>query len=151
MRGISDVADQPGDTVGGLVDGEVVEKGSEKSSAGSASKHDLVGGRFEHGRIGWTWSDVGVGFAVLVVAAPFYRYLLGMHLLATGGSLLAIGIQHASWNAAGSLDGVHGDWQYISAAILLTGLIAVSQRSRRREQRPLAPASTTPSAMATRA
>ncbi len=45
------------------------------------------------------------------MAAPFYRYLLGMHLLDTGGSVLAIGVQHAAWNAASNIDGVNGGWQ----------------------------------------
>lgn len=76
---------------------------------------------------GWTWSDVAVGFGVLAVAAPFYRYLLGLHLLGTGGSVLAIGVQHASWNAAGNIDGVDGEWQVIAAVIVLTVLMAVGR------------------------
>ncbi len=76
---------------------------------------------------GWTWSDVAVGFALLVAATPFYRYLLGVHFLATGGSVLAIAIQHSSWNAAGKLDGVSGEWQ-AAAAVLLTLLVALAQR-----------------------
>jgi membrane protease YdiL (CAAX protease family) len=77
---------------------------------------------------GWTWGEVGVGFAVLCVVTPFYRYLLGLHLLATGGSILAIGVQHAAWNAAGSIDGVHGQWQSIAAVVLLTVLLAIGRR-----------------------
>lgn len=77
---------------------------------------------------GWTWSDVAVGFAVLCVAAPFYRYQLGMHLLGTGGSVLAIGVQHAAWNAAGNIDGVNGEWQVIAAVAVLTVLMAIARR-----------------------
>ena len=77
---------------------------------------------------GWTWRDVGIGVGVLVVAAPFYRYQLGMHLLDTGGSVLAIGVQHAAWNAAGNIDGVDGEWQVIAAVAVLTVLIAVGRR-----------------------
>jgi membrane protease YdiL (CAAX protease family) len=77
---------------------------------------------------GWTWSDVAAGFAVLCVAAPFYRYLLGMHLLGTGGSVLAIGVQHAAWNAAGNIDGVNGEWQVIAAVAALTVLMAITRR-----------------------
>jgi uncharacterized protein len=77
---------------------------------------------------GWTWSDVAVGFAVLSVAAPFYRYQLGMHLLGTGGSVLAIGVQHAAWNAAGNIDGVDGEWQVIAAVVALTVLMAIARR-----------------------
>lgn len=85
----------------------------------------------------WTWSEAGVGLAVLFAAAPFYRYLVGMHLLDTRGSILAIGIQHASWNAAGNLEGVDGDWQAPAAAILLTALVAVGRRLWRSESRPV--------------
>lgn len=77
---------------------------------------------------GWTWADVGAGFAILLVAAPFYRYLLGLHLLRTGGSVLAIGVQHAAWNASGNIDGVDGEWQSIAAVALLTVLLAVLHR-----------------------
>lgn len=83
---------------------------------------------------GWTWSDVAVGFAVLSVAAPFYRYQLGMHLLGTGGgSVLAIGVQHAAWNAAGNIDGVNGEWQVIAAVAVLTVLMAIARRRRHTE------------------
>ena len=77
---------------------------------------------------GWTWRDAGIGVGVLVVAAPFYRYLLGMHLLDTGGSVLAIGVQHAAWNAAGNIDGVDGEWQVIAAVAVLTVLVAIGRR-----------------------
>lgn len=86
---------------------------------------------------GWTWSEVGVGLGVLFAAAPFYRYLLGMHLLDTGGSLLAVGIQHASWNNAAKIDGIDGDWQAPAAAILLTVLVAVGRRMIARESHPI--------------
>lgn len=79
----------------------------------------------------WTWSEVGVGFAVLCVGAPFYRYLLGLHLLATGGSILAIGVQHASWNAAANLDGIDGEWQPVVAVALLTVVLGVLHRRAR--------------------
>ena len=77
-----------------------------------------------------SWSDFGIGLAVLFLGTPFYRYLLGMHLLDTRGSILAIGVQHASWNASGSLDSVDGEWQVVVAAILLTVLVAVGRRLR---------------------
>lgn len=85
----------------------------------------------------WTWAEVAVGLAVLIVAAPFYRYLLGMHLLDTGGSILAIGVQHAAWNAAGNIDGVNGDWQAIAAVAVLTVLIAFSRRRGTTKGRPM--------------
>ena len=58
---------------------------------------------------GWTWADVGVGVVVLAVVAPFFRYLMGDALEATGGSLLAIGVMHAAFNASGEL-GFPGGW-----------------------------------------
>jgi membrane protease YdiL (CAAX protease family) len=73
-------------------------------------------------------SSVLIGAALLFGAAPFYRYLLGMHLLDTGGSILAIGVQHAAWNAAGNLAPVSGDWQVVVAAVLLTLGVAAARR-----------------------
>lgn len=84
-----------------------------------------------------TWSNVAYNFALLFAAAPFYRYLIGMHLLDTGGSILAIGIQHAAWNAAGSLEPVQGDWQVIAAAALFTVLVAAARRVDPSTSRPL--------------
>jgi membrane protease YdiL (CAAX protease family) len=86
---------------------------------------------------GWTWGGVATGFAVLCVAAPFYRYLLGLHLLDTRGSILAIGIQHAAWNASGNIDGVTGEWQAIAAVAVLTVLLAVGRRVGHTKQRPI--------------
>lgn len=80
-------------------------------------------------RQGMAWSDFAVGLAVLFGLAPFYRYLLGMLLMDTGGSILAIGVQHAAWNAAGNLEAVQGGWQVPAAVILLTVVTAVARRS----------------------
>ena len=79
----------------------------------------------------WTWSGVGVQLVILFAMAPVYRYLLGMQLLDTGGSVLAIGVLHASWNAAGKLGAVEGPWQVIAAVILLTALVALARMSSR--------------------
>jgi uncharacterized protein len=78
-----------------------------------------------------TRSELALGLAVLFAVAPVYRYLLGMLLLDTGGSILAVGVQHASWNAAQKLDAVDGGpwgWQVLAAVTLLTGLLAVGRR-----------------------
>jgi membrane protease YdiL (CAAX protease family) len=85
---------------------------------------------------GWTWSKVGTGLAILFALAPVYRYLLGMHLLDTHGSLLAVGIQHAAWNASINLESVDGDWQAITAVVLLTLLVAVGRRLWHTEDHP---------------
>ena len=85
----------------------------------------------------WRWSDVAVGLAALVVLSPFARYLVGMHLLDARGSVLAAGVQHASWNAAQKLDALEGgDWQMLGAVILLTVLVAVGRRVWRPESHP---------------
>ncbi|MEX5257599.1 CPBP family glutamic-type intramembrane protease [Kocuria arenosa] len=85
---------------------------------------------------GWN-EEVARNLALLFLLVPVYRYLLGMHLLDTGGSVLAIGIQHASWNAAGSLGAVEGEWQVLVAVVLLTLLVALERRVRGRGTRPL--------------
>jgi hypothetical protein len=68
--------------------------------------------------------------------APFYRYLLGMHLMDTRGSILAIAVQHAAWNASGNLDSVAGEWQVVVAALLLTLLVAAWRQARPRKDAP---------------
>ncbi len=79
----------------------------------------------------WTWSGVGVQLLILFAMAPVYRYLLGTQLLDTGGSILAIGVLHASWNASGKLGAVEGTWQVVAAVILLTALVALARMSPR--------------------
>jgi uncharacterized protein len=75
----------------------------------------------------WTWSNVVFNVGVLILVTPFYRLLVGEHLLATGGSILAIGLLHASWNEATKFDFVDGDWQVVTAVILLS-LVLVAKR-----------------------
>jgi CAAX protease family protein len=62
----------------------------------------------EHGLRGTTGRDLAISWTVLILAAPFMRYLLGMTLVGTGGSVLAVAILHASFNASGALSAVHG-------------------------------------------
>ena len=80
---------------------------------------------------GWTWDSVAVGVIALAVIAPFFRYLIGETLEATGGSVLAAGVLHAAFNASGEL-GFPGDWQYLVALMLLTLALAGLRRYRRR-------------------
>jgi membrane protease YdiL (CAAX protease family) len=85
-------------------------------------------------------TEIAISLALLFAAAPFYRYLLGMHLLDTRGSLLAVGIQHASWNAATKLDAVDGgtyELQVLAAVVLLTVLLAVGRRLWQPQSRPI--------------
>jgi len=69
---------------------------------------------------------------VLLVAAPFQRYLIGTLLIDTGGSTLAAGLIHASINAAGAMVVVPGGWQLVPALILLTAGVVVYRRWRGR-------------------
>lgn len=85
---------------------------------------------------GWTWAEVGGGLALLFGLAPVYRYLLGMHLVDTGGSVLAIAVQHASWNTATRMDEVEGSWQAIVAVVVLTAAVAAHRHYRRAASRP---------------
>ena len=75
-----------------------------------------------------TWSEIAVQLVILFAIASVYRYLIGMQLLDTGGSVLAIGVLHASWNASRSLEAVEGEWQVGAAVVLLTVLVAVARR-----------------------
>jgi uncharacterized protein len=85
---------------------------------------------------GASWTESAFGILVVFAGAPFYRYLLGIHLMDTGGSILAIAVQHAAWNASGNLDAVEGEWQVVVAAVLLTLLVAAWRQWRPREDAP---------------
>jgi membrane protease YdiL (CAAX protease family) len=80
---------------------------------------------------GWTWGSVITQVAVLMIIAPFFRYVIAASYEATGGSLLAAGILHASFNASGKL-GFPGGWQFLPAILLLAAGVAVVRRFRRR-------------------
>jgi membrane protease YdiL (CAAX protease family) len=69
---------------------------------------------------GTTWRNAFITWGVLLVAAPFQRYLIGTLLIDTGGSTLAAGLMHASINAAGAMAVVTAGWQSVPALVLLT-------------------------------
>jgi uncharacterized protein len=79
---------------------------------------------------GTTWHDAVVDWGLILLAAPFLRYLIGTLLVDTGGSTLAAGLMHASFNAAGAMVLIPGGWQNIPALIILT-LAVISYRTRR--------------------
>jgi membrane protease YdiL (CAAX protease family) len=80
----------------------------------------------ERGMHGTTGRDMAITWTVLIVSAPFLRYLLGMTLLGTGGSVLAVAILHASFNASGALASVHGWWpSYVALFVLVALMVAV--------------------------
>lgn len=76
--------------------------------------------------------DLAITWAVLIVAAPFFRYLFGTVMLDTGGSVLAVAVLHASFNASQQLASVHGQWQFGLALIELTLLVIAWRRVDRR-------------------
>jgi len=112
-----------------------------------AERHGILGGALRTAPLfvamhlplqfaaGWTWASVAVGIAVLAVMAPFFRYLLGETLHATGGSLLAVGILHAAFNASQQL-GFPGGWQFLPAMIVLAVAAGLRRRFRSPSRRP---------------
>ena len=82
---------------------------------------------------GWTWASAAVNLTLLIVIAPVMRYLLGMHYLDTRGSLLAVGQQHAAFNASATL-GTTG-FEYAGGLIVLTVLVAATRRVANRAAR----------------
>jgi predicted small integral membrane protein len=80
---------------------------------------------------GWTWPSAAFGLAIGLLTAPFMRYLMGMHYLDTRGSLLAVGLQHAAFNASAGLGSA--SWEYGIALALLTVTLAVIRYVTRRQ------------------
>lgn len=60
---------------------------------------------------------INVGWLFLI--APAMRYLLGRTDVATGGSLLAVGVLHASFNASGQLSIVDNDLAYVGGLVIV--------------------------------
>jgi uncharacterized protein len=83
----------------------------------------------EHG-LNTTWEQATLNLGLTALIAPFFRHLLGTQLIDSGGSILAIGLLHASFNASGQLSAVPGEWQYVPATIMLTIAVIVYRRWR---------------------
>jgi membrane protease YdiL (CAAX protease family) len=79
---------------------------------------------------GTSWHDAFVDWGLILLAAPFQRYLIGMLLVDTGGSTLGAGLLHASVNAAGAMALVPGGWQFVPALVVVT-LVVAAVRVRR--------------------
>lgn len=72
-----------------------------------------------------------LNLVVLAVLAPFVRYLFGTVFLDTGGSIVAVGVLHASLNAVGKLSAVDGGWQSLPAMLVLILAVGAHYRLRR--------------------
>jgi membrane protease YdiL (CAAX protease family) len=84
---------------------------------------------------GWpatSWHDALITWALLLISAPFFRFLIGALLIDTGGSTLAAGFLHASFNASGALAVATGGWQYIPAMIALSTAVGLLRWKRGR-------------------
>jgi membrane protease YdiL (CAAX protease family) len=77
------------------------------------------------------WADVALSWGVLFGFAAVARYLLGMVLVGTGGSVLILGLLHGSMNASQGMDTVDW-WQFIPAVVVLTAAVAAYHGGRGR-------------------
>jgi uncharacterized protein len=82
--------------------------------------------------------------AFLIVVAPVMRYGMGRTDHATGGSLLAVGLMHAAFNASGQLDVVGGDGQHAGGLVLVAALPLLTDAHRGRGPEPVRRASALP-------
>ena len=80
------------------------------------------------GWAGTSWSEAFINWAFLLGALPFLRYVIGVLLVDTRGSVLAAAMLHASFNASGALSVVPDGWQYVPALVVLTVLVTVHRR-----------------------
>jgi len=80
------------------------------------------------GWTGTTWTEAFINWAFLLGALPFLRYVIGVLLVDTHGSVLATAMLHASFNASGAMSVVPDGWQYVPALMVLTVLVTVRGR-----------------------
>lgn len=67
--------------------------------------------------------------ALVLLMAPAMRYVMGRTDHRTGGSLLAVGVAHASFNASGQLPVMRGGWQHIIGLVVVAvALLALDHR-----------------------
>ena len=92
-----------------------------------------------HGLAGTRWQDALLNWGLLALALPAFRYLAGVLMIDTGGSVLAVGVLHASFNASGAMDVIPAGWQYVPALLLLMVLVLACRALRGRPlNRPVA-------------
>ena len=76
------------------------------------------------GWAGTTRSEALVAWALVFGAAPLLRYVIGVVLVGTGGSVLAAAALHASFNASGALTAIPAGWQYAPALAVVALVVA---------------------------
>jgi membrane protease YdiL (CAAX protease family) len=84
---------------------------------------------------GTTWQDAVLTWAFVLGSAPFLRYVAGTILVDTGGSVLAVAVLHASFNASSALTVVPGGWQGSFGLVGLTAAVVLYRRARGRSLR----------------
>jgi membrane protease YdiL (CAAX protease family) len=94
----------------------------------------------QNGLQGTAWTDVALTWGVLIGAAPVLRLLVGFVLADTRGSLLAVGLLHASFNASGALSVLGGGWWQNLVALAVLTLLVGGLRLARRSSRSPSPA-----------
>jgi uncharacterized protein len=97
----------------------------------------LTAGPFTLMHVPGTFQNTPAGQAVVTLVAvalvaPFLRYLLGVVFVDTGGSILAVGMLHASFNAAGQMSAAPGGWESLPALLILVLAVAGHRRWTRR-------------------
>lgn len=75
---------------------------------------------------------INVGWLFLI--APALRYLLGRTDCATGGSLLAVGVLHASFNASGQLSIVDNELAYVAGLVVVAAVALIVDLVRSRSE-----------------
>ena len=79
---------------------------------------------------GTSLPDLAITWSLLLLVAPFLRYLIGLVHQRTGRSLVAVAVLHGSFNAAGAMTLATGGWEYLVGTVLVTPVVTwVATRS----------------------
>ena len=79
---------------------------------------------------GTSLRDLAISWSLLLVVAPFFRYLIGLTYQRTGRSLVAVAVLHGSFNAGGAMTLATGGWEYLAGTVLVTPVVTwVATRS----------------------
>jgi membrane protease YdiL (CAAX protease family) len=101
-------------------------KGALLTAVGFAAIHFPLAFQ-QHGLYGTTVREFLAINGLVIAVAVIFRYLIGMVLRGAGGSILAVGLLHASFNSSNKLGWVKNPWASVFALVLLTLLLAAYQ------------------------